>query len=132
MSEHDDSNGGDRTPDSAEIAACLGPDCELDGKLRFRGWLRIDGTLVGEVIGDNLVVGPSGSVKADLCIAHLVVEGKVEGRVRASKAVEIRQSGQLRGDVETPSLFVDRGVTFEGHCRVTDGAGEADRGKPPG
>lgn len=103
-----------------ETVACLGPDCALEGRLRFRGWLRIEGSVVGEVIGENLVVGPTGQVKADLTVGHLVVEGTVEGTVRASEAVEIRQNGQLRGEVETPSLFIDRGVVFEGRCRVTD------------
>ena len=82
--------------------------------------------MVGELIGDNLVVGPTGRVKADLSIGQLVVEGEVEGTVRASQAVEIRHRGQLRGEVETPSLFIDRGVLFEGRCRVTDPARPAD------
>jgi cytoskeletal protein CcmA (bactofilin family) len=79
------------------------------------------------VIGENLVVGPAGRVKANLVVGHLVVEGAVEGTVRATEAVEIRQSGRLRGEVETPSLFIDRGVVFEGHCRVIEprpGAGK--------
>jgi cytoskeletal protein CcmA (bactofilin family) len=111
---------------AAPTVACLGPECELEGTLRFRGWLRIEGAVVGELVGDNLVVGPTGRVKADLSIGQLVVEGQVEGTVRASQAVEIRQRGQLRGEIETPSLFIDRGVTFEGRCRVTDPERPAD------
>jgi cytoskeletal protein CcmA (bactofilin family) len=122
MSDDEETGKAPGAPTGAEppLVACLGPECELEGKLRFRGWLRIEGVVVGELIGDNLVVGPTGRVKADLSIGQLVVEGQVEGTVHASQAVEIRHRGQLRGEVETPSLFIDRGVVFEGRCRVTD------------
>jgi len=47
--------------------------------------------------------------------------------VHARKRVEVRAPGKLRGNVTTPSLVIDDGVTFEGYCSM----GAEGKGTPP-
>jgi cytoskeletal protein CcmA (bactofilin family) len=110
------------TPEETiEITTLLGKGCCFDGKLTFEGTVRIDGHFVGQIASnDILVVGPEGQVKADVDIGALIVEGVLEGTVRARRSVEIHAPGRVRGNIMTPSLFIDRGVVFEGNCHVTD------------
>ena len=108
---------------TVEIHTLLGKDSHFEGKLTFEGTVRIDGELTGEIFSDDiLVVGEGGLVKADLEIGSVVVEGTIEGNIHAKRSVEIHAPGRVRGNIVTPSLFIDRGVVFEGNCQMVDPA----------
>jgi len=49
----------------------------------------------------------------------------VHGNVRASQSIEIHAPGKLVGNIHSPSLFIERGVEFEGSCRMDAVDGEA-------
>lgn len=106
----------------------LGRGVKLEGKLTFSGAVRIDATFQGEIVTDGLlVVGEGARVEAEISCGTVVVEGEVVGDVVASQAVELRASGRLRGDVETPAFAIDRGAVFEGASRRPGGASSSDR-----
>jgi len=107
--------------ETVEIHTLLGKGAHFDGKLTFDGTVRIDGDFTGEIYSEDiLVVGEGGNVKADLEIGSLVVEGAVEGNIHATRSVEIHAPGRVKGNITTPSLFIDRGVVFEGNCQMYD------------
>lgn len=107
--------------ETVEIHTLLGKGARFEGKLTFEGTVRIDGELCGEIKSDDiLVVGEGGLVKAEVEIGSLVVEGTVEGDIHATQSVEIHAPGCVRGNITTPSLFIDRGVVFEGNCQMVD------------
>jgi cytoskeletal protein CcmA (bactofilin family) len=96
----------------------LGRGVRLEGKLTFSGTVRIDATFQGSIVADGvLVVGEDAKVDADITCASVVIEGEVNGNVVAREAVELRRTATVRGDVETPSLAVERGAVFEGASR---------------
>jgi cytoskeletal protein CcmA (bactofilin family) len=45
----------------------------------------------------------------------------VEGNIRATQLIELHTPGRVKGNLETPSLSIDKGVMFEGSCKM-DGA----------
>lgn len=124
--------------ETVEINTLLGKGSRFEGKLTFEGTVRIDGEFTGEVFSDDiLVVGRGGHLKADVEIGSLVIEGTVEGNIRAKRSVEIHSPGHVRGNIITPSLFMDRGVVFEGSCQMVDQLDESDgqdlaAARPPG
>ena len=102
-----------------EITTLLGKGSAFEGKLIFEGTVRIDGKLTGEVFSDDvLVIGEGADVKAKIEVGVIIVEGNVEGNIRAAKAVELHAPARVRGNLETPSLFIDKGVMFEGSCKM--------------
>ncbi len=102
-----------------EINTLLGPGSHFDGKLTFEGTVRIDGHLSGEIFSnDVLVIGEGAEVTAEIDVGVLIVEGTVTGNIRAKRAVELHTPARVRGNIETPSLFIDKGVMFEGQCRM--------------
>ncbi len=108
-----------------EINTLLGKGSEFEGKLTFEGTVRIDGKLSGEIFSDDvLVVGEGAHVSAEIEVGVIIVEGNVTGNIRAKRAVELHAPARVRGNIETPSLYVDKGVIFEGNCRM-EGAGQA-------
>jgi len=106
-----------------DVRISLGPDAEANGRLSFTSPTRIEGKLKGEIkSSDLLVVGPQAAVQATVRADKLVVLGEVRGEVLGASRVEICAGGRLFGDVETQSLVVHEGATFEGRSRM---AGQA-------
>ena len=102
-----------------EINTLLGRGTAFEGKLTFEGTVRIDGKLTGEIFSDDvLVIGEGADVKAKIEVGTLIVEGNVEGNIRAAKLVELHAPARVRGNLETPQLFIDKGVIFEGNCKM--------------
>ncbi len=102
-----------------EINTLLGKGSEFEGKLTFEGTVRIDGKLSGEIFSDDvLVVGEGASVSAEIDVGVIIVEGSVTGNIRAKRAVELHAPARVKGNIETPSLYIDKGVLFEGHCKM--------------
>lgn len=117
-----------------EINTLLGRGTSFEGKLTFEGTVRIDGRLTGEIFSDDiLVIGEGAEVKAKIEVGTLIVEGTVEGNVRASRLIELHAPARFRGNLETPQLFIDKGVIFEGNCKMENIGGKpAPGGGGPG
>jgi len=106
----------------------LGRGVRLEGKLTFSGTVRIDATFQGSILTDGvLVVGEQAKVDADIACGTVIVEGEVNGDVVASAAVELRRTATVRGDIETPTLAVERGARFDGASRRPGGTASSDR-----
>jgi cytoskeletal protein CcmA (bactofilin family) len=102
-----------------EINTLLGRGSEFEGKLTFEGTVRVDGKLSGEIFSDDvLVVGEGAQVSAEIEVGVIIVEGSVTGNIRAKRAVELHAPARVRGNIETPSLYIDKGVQFEGNCKM--------------
>jgi cytoskeletal protein CcmA (bactofilin family) len=106
-------------PEQGEINTLLGNGSEFEGKLTFEGTVRINGKLSGEIFSDDvLVVGEGAEINAEIEVGVIIVQGNVTGNIRAKKSVELHAPARVRGNIETPSLFIDKGVTFEGHSKM--------------
>ncbi len=104
---------------SGELNALLGKGSEFEGKLTFEGQVRIDGKFTGQIFTkDTLVIGDGAKVAAEISAGTVIVNGVVEGNIRASQTIELHQPGRVKGNLETPSLSMDRGVIFEGACKM--------------
>ncbi len=102
-----------------EITTLLGRGSEFQGKLTFEGTVRIDGKVSGEIFSEDvLVVGEGAQVSAEIEVGVIIVEGSVTGNIRAKRSVELHAPARIHGNIETPSLFVDKGVVFEGHSKM--------------
>jgi cytoskeletal protein CcmA (bactofilin family) len=105
---------------ATEITALLGRGTRFEGKLYFEGRVRIDGVFKGEIKSDDtLIIGDGAEVHAEIDVATVILRGGVvHGNVRASNAIEIHAPGKLIGNIHSPSLFIERGVEFQGSCRM--------------
>jgi cytoskeletal protein CcmA (bactofilin family) len=112
---------GDPAPASAGQSSdlLLGPGAEFDGKLTFRGTLRIDAKFTGSIVTDDvLIVGEHARMNAELTCGSVVIHGEVNGNIRATGTVELRHTAKLRGDVTSPSLVIERGALLQGTVRL--------------
>ena len=123
----DNKSGFKKAKESGKEAkmANVTQDSEIKGTIKFGQAMRVDGSFEGELTSDNgeLVVGKTGKVKATVKVKSAIVEGRVDGNIRATDKVELKQSAQIFGDVQAKTLIVEQGVIFVGNCNVNpDGA----------
>jgi cytoskeletal protein CcmA (bactofilin family) len=108
----------------------LGPGAEFDGKLTFRGTLRIDAKFTGSIVTDDvLIVGEHARMNAEINCGTIIVHGEVNGNVRATSAVELRHTAKVRGDVNAPSLVIERGAFLQGTVRLNERGEKSDKKK---
>lgn len=109
-----------------EINAFLGRDTEFDGKLTFVGTVRVDGRFKGEIFTEGtLIVGESASIESDIHASHILISGEIRGNIVADDRIEIHAPGKVYGNIQAPTVVMDEGVVFEGHCRMPRDGGEA-------
>jgi cytoskeletal protein CcmA (bactofilin family) len=107
-----------------DVHTLLGKGSEFEGKLTFEGQVRIDGKFSGQVFTkDTLVIGEGARVNAEINAGTVIVNGLVEGNIRASQSIELHTPGRVKGNLETPSLSIDKGVMFEGSCKMEGAKG---------
>ena len=108
----------------------LGAGAEFEGKLTFKGTVRIDARFTGSIVtNDVLVVGEHARMNAEITCGTVVVLGEVNGNIKAKSAVELHRTAKVRGDVETPSLVIEKGALLQGAVKMTD-AGQGAQVKP--
>ena len=108
------------TTNGGEINAVLGRGSSFEGKLTFEGTVRIEGRFSGEIhTTDTLVIGEGAEVNAEIFAGAVVVSGgQVTGNMHAKTVIELERNARVRGNLETPSLKIERGVIFVGGCKM--------------
>jgi cytoskeletal protein CcmA (bactofilin family) len=122
--------GGGARP--SELNALLGKGSSFEGKLLFEGSVRIDGKFTGEIVStDTLIIGEGADVKGEIQVGSLVVVGDYNGNAKASKGVELKAPAKVRGTLTTASIVIERGVFFDGTCKMDSSGGASTGGGTP-
>lgn len=102
-----------------EINALLGKDTEFEGKLSFRGAVRIDGHFKGEIFTEGtLMVGEAAMIESDIHVSHIIISGEIRGNILADNRIEIHAPGKVFGNIQAPVIVIEEGVIFEGNCSM--------------
>ncbi len=110
---------GSGSPEQAEITAFLGKGTEFKGVLSFEGTIRVDGKVDGEVISkDTLIAGDGAFLQGEITVGTIICSGKIVGNVNASQKVHIIAPGIVQGNIKTPKLIIEEGVTFDGKSEM--------------
>jgi cytoskeletal protein CcmA (bactofilin family) len=106
-------------PKSGEFAH-IGKSVVIKGELSGSEDLYVDGTVEGtiQLQGNNLVIGPNGHVHAEVIAKGVIVEGKLEGNIRASDRTELRKSAVIVGDIATQRIAIEDGAYFKGKVEI--------------
>ena len=104
---------------SSNTKNVLNSDVELKGTLKFSGELTFDGKLEGDINSEgSLNLGDNAVIKGNLDVGSVVVRGKINGNLVAKEKIDIKAKTELFGDVRSPKLVIEEGVTFVGKSEV--------------
>jgi len=110
---------GSGTPEQSEITAFLGKGTEFKGVLSFEGTIRVDGKVEGEIVSkDTLIAGDGAVLQGEISVGTLILSGKVIGNISAGQKVHILAPANIQGNIKTPKLIIEEGVTFDGKCEM--------------
>jgi len=105
----------------ADGSAVVGKTITMRGEISGSEELYIDGNFEGTIrLPDNrLTLGPNAKVKADLEAGDIVIYGKVDGNVKASGRLELRDSAVLQGDILAGRLSIEENASMKGKVELT-------------
>jgi len=101
------------------IDSLIGISTKIEGNLHFKGGLRIDGQVKGNVIADDeqssmLVISEQAKIEGEVRVAYLVVNGEIAGPVFSSELLELQPKARIIGDVHYKALEMHGGAVVSG------------------
>ena len=101
----------------ASISAFFGADVELDGNLKFRGTVNLEGRFKGEILAaGTLIVGDQATVEAEIHVSTIIVMGVIIGNIKAEKKIELHAPANVTGDIQAPVVEIHPGAALHGQC----------------
>lgn len=81
----------------------IASSAKVTGDIEFTGGLHVQGRVEGNVHvsadGGRLVIGESGSVKGEIRVGDILINGRVEGDVYAVGKLELAEKAVIEGNV---------------------------------
>lgn len=114
-----------RAPAAARgSGAVIGPSITVKGDVSGGEDLVIQGAVHGTVklVQNNVTIGASGKVKADVHGKMVVVEGEVEGDLRAQEQIILRHTARVEGSICAPRVALEDGAVFRGGIEMDSDA----------
>lgn len=120
-----------RTEVRPEAVALIGPRVSIRGELSGKENLRIQGRIEGKVSlpGQDVTVGKSGKVQADIHARGIRVEGEVIGDLYGEQQILIEASGRVTGNLIAPRVILENGSRFKGSIDM-EGAAQQTQARP--
>ena len=96
--------------------AVIGPSITVKGDVSGDEDLVIQGRVEGTVtlVQHNVTIGPSGKVKADIRGRMVIVEGEVDGDLKAQEQIILRHTAKVEGSISAPRVALEDGAVFRG------------------
>ena len=115
-----DSSGSNGNLDQPyDVSAFVGEGVEFKGVISYKGTVRIDGNLEGEIHTTGvLLVGQGAVINARVEAGTIICQGKIIGNIVAKEKIQLKSPAILDGSVRTPSLSMEEGVLFNGSCEM--------------
>ena len=105
---------------------------ELEGRLRCKETLRIDGRITGQIECEKAVlVGQGAQVKASVDADEVQVAGRVEGDIAARRKITLERTAVVIGNLTTPGIVVEEGAKLKGRIVIGSDAEEELAAKAP-
>ncbi len=89
----------------------------IEGKITCDNDIRIDGNLKGSLIcHSKVIIGPSGVVDGDIECENAVIEGHFSGILTVRDSLQVKETANIKGDINTDKLVVHAGAVFNVSC----------------
>ncbi len=103
---------------SEKLESLIGVNSRFTGEIDTKGTIRIDGYVEGNIRADWVIIAEKSHVKGNIHARGIVVGGRIEGNLHAKEIVELKNKGQVNGEIFTTKLTVVEGALFEGRSSM--------------
>ena len=102
---------GDRRRSVVHDGITINGDWDSDGIVEF------DGSIVGNVTADTLVVTENGSITGNVWARNVTIAGTLEGAISAVN-VALKRHARVSAQIEAHVITIDEGANLEGQVRA--------------
>lgn len=105
---------------SGAVTTFIGSNDRIEGAINFEGTIRLDGNIKGKINSQRgtVIIGEKSIVDADLDVDVAIIMGRVNGLIKAKSRVEVYPPAKINGDIYSPVVVLDAGVSFNGKCEM--------------
>lgn len=101
------------------VDSIIGSACQIDGNVTFRGGLRVDGRIFGNLRADPeesgyLMLASSARVEGEVRAAVIIVAGVVVGNLHARDKLALQPQARIIGDIHYRALAMQAGAVVSG------------------
>lgn len=108
-----------KTDSGTSAINLIGAGTVVEGDIKSNGDIRIDGSVLGNVVSKaKVVVGATGSIDGNVTSQNADVSGSIRGKVTVNELLFLKSSANIQGDIVTGKLVVEVGATFTGTCNM--------------
>jgi len=106
--------------------AVIGATVKIKGEVVSDEDIAVEGLIEGSILLKNneLLVGSSGRVHADVVAKSVRVDGELHGDVEAIERIVITANGSMRGNIQSPRVILEDGAKFKGSIDMDEAAPE--------
>ena len=109
----------------AEVNTLIGSNTTFEGDVRFTGVLKVDGTIIGNLIAENaesvLILDDEGKIEGEIRVPTMIVNGVINGNVYATDKIDLYPKAQITGDVHYNLLEMEVGAEVNGRMVREEG-----------
>lgn len=110
---------GSKSTSSSGMPNHINSDTVIEGSIKARGNLRIDGKLTGTLeCQGRVVIGASGVIEGDIKCENAEIEGSLMANITVSDLLSLKSTAKVQGDIVTKKLAIEPGATFTGSCSM--------------
>jgi cytoskeletal protein CcmA (bactofilin family) len=112
-------------------ASLIGGGTTLKGDITSSGDLRIDGTLIGNIIcSSKVIIGANGVVEGDISGQQADIMGKVTGTIKVKELLMLKSNCLVNGNLHSAKLQIEPAAQFNGQCHMIQEQPASQSSKP--
>lgn len=104
-----------------DAVTIISEDIVVNGNISARKPICLEGTIEGDLIGDQVIIGRAGAVTGSITANEVEVHGRVLGSIR-SKSVTLFKTAHVEGDILHQGIGIEMGTHYDGRLKWDAGA----------
>ena len=118
MSDYDPKKAGETGQASC---AYFGEGVVFKGSINAPEKVVVHGTVDGEIIARDLLVGPTGTIKGKVSVDQADIQGKIFEHIEAKVCLSLRKTGRIEGSATYGDIEIEKGGVLSGDVSTIKG-----------
>jgi len=107
-----------KTFQDANFGILLDEDTGAWETISHSGKVKVAANFEGEISAQAVLIEKTASVAANIAAEVVMCKGKVFGDIRATHKIKITKDAEIKGDINSPNLIIEKGAIFDGRCSM--------------
>jgi cytoskeletal protein CcmA (bactofilin family) len=93
----------------------------IKGEIVSQADFRFDGELIGNFKSNGkIIIGVNGRVSGNIVCKSADIEGRFEGKIKVDEILNLKATGQIKGEISCGSIAVELGTKLDISCLMNE------------